>query len=85
MKSGCMISMERKEGEEYRIVYTAKSVGEISNEGRGVPTEGITEDLADVKEAFAAYALPLIQGESRPPMKDGLPVFLYRKDPNHKA
>ena len=84
-KSGCMISMEREEGEEYRIVYTAKPVGEISNEVRGVPTEWITEDLADVKAAFAAYALPLIQGESRPPMKDGLPVFLYRKDPNHKA
>jgi len=77
-KTGCMISMERISNDPYQLAYTAKPVGEISNEVRAVPTEWITEDLADVTEAYKTYALPLIQGESRPPMQDGLPVFLYR-------
>ncbi len=84
-KTGCMISMERISDDPYRIQYTAKPVGEVSNEVRTVPTDWITEDHADVKERFKTYALPLIQGESKPPMEDGLPVFLYRDQSHGKA
>ena len=39
----------------------------------------ISEDGTDILEGFISYAKPLIQGESRPEMKDGLPVYCYRK------
>lgn len=35
-------------------------------------------DFLRQRQAFIDYALPLIQGEVKRPLKDGLPVYLYR-------
>jgi hypothetical protein len=44
-----------------------------------VPGEWINEEGTGLTQAFIDYALPLIQGESSPPMEDGLPRFAKLK------
>lgn len=77
-QSGIMVSMQRQ-GSEYQICYEGVDVSKVCNQEKLVPAEWITEGGTDMGQAFIDYALPLIQGEARPPMENGLPVFVYRK------
>ena len=76
--TGLMVSMKREEGREYQISYPGTDVHAVCNQERLVPLEWINPAGNDITEAFIKYAKPLIQGESRPPMEDGLPKFLFR-------
>ena len=78
-QNGLMVSMQRESESPYAITYQGVDVNLVCNQEKLVPLEWITKDGTDVSEAFLTYARPLIQGESRPPMEDGLPVLLYRK------
>ena len=44
-----------------------------------MPLEWINKDGNFVTEDYIKYALPLIQGESKPPVEDGLPRFAKLK------
>lgn len=77
-KTGIMVSMQRVSAEPYAIRFEGVDVNQVCNQEKLVPAAWITSDHADVTRDFIDYALPLIQGESRPPMEDGLPVFLFR-------
>ena len=78
--SGLMVTMHRtNEKLLYSIDYRGTKVSNVSNEVRSFPVEWITRDGTDISEAFLSYLIPLIQGESYPPMENGLPRFLYRK------
>ena len=44
-----------------------------------MPISWIGENGNDIKEEYVDYVLPLIQGNSALPMKDGAPDYLYRK------
>lgn len=77
--TGKMIGFARLPGEDYRIDYTMEDVDQICNQEKTVPLEWITENGSDIGEGFIRYARPLIQGEVKVPMEDGLPKFAYRK------
>ena len=63
----------------YKIHPVLKDVNLICNQEKTVPVEWITKDGTDIAQAFIDYALPLIQGSPKLPMKDGLAVYAYRK------
>ena len=77
--TGKMIGFSRQPGKEYKIDYVAEDVNLICNREKTVPLEWITGNGSDIGQEFIDYALPLIQGEVKVPMKDGLPLFAYRK------
>lgn len=76
-ETGKMIAFVR-DNNPYRIICQAVDVNEVCNKEKPVPTEWITGNSNDIGQAFIDYALPLIQGEVKRPLKDGLPVYLYR-------
>ncbi|MDO5550361.1 MAG: 6-phosphofructokinase [Lachnospiraceae bacterium] len=77
--TGQMIAFRRKDGERYELEYVTEDVNRICNQEKKFPTEWITKNGTDIGSEFWDYALPLIRGEAKRKMKDGLPVYLYRK------
>ena len=79
-QSGMMVTMHRDTEELiYSIDYRGTRVDQVSNAVKAFPKEWITGEGTDIADEFLPYLIPLIQGESYPPMEDGLPRFLYRK------
>jgi len=50
-----------------------------ANTEKKVPLEWITGDGTMLGQAFIDYALPLIQGDCKAPLEDGLPRFAKLK------
>ena len=50
-----------------------------ANTEKKVPLEWITQDGSYVSDEFVKYALPLIQGDAKAPLEDGLPRFAQLK------
>ncbi len=73
-----MVAMKRADGPSYEIQFQMKDVEQICNQEKKFPLEWITRSGTDISPEYAAYALPLIEGEVERKMKDGLPVYLYR-------
>lgn len=78
-ETGKMVAFKRHNDHPYEISYETADVNIICNKEKPVPAEWITNDGSDISEDFIAYAAPLIQGNVDLPVKDGLPVFAYRK------
>ncbi len=78
-ETGLMVSMQRVSNAPYTIEYKGVDVNLVCNQEKMVPQEWIINEGTDIGPEFVEYARPLIQGESLPPMEDGLPVLLYRK------
>lgn len=78
-KSGHMVTLRRRPEYPYRVEYGTEDVNLICNREKTVPTEWIINHGSDISRAFAEYALPLIQGQVKVPLENGLPVFAYRK------
>ncbi|MEI6131194.1 MAG: 6-phosphofructokinase [Bacillota bacterium] len=55
------------------------NLSEVANTEKTVPLSWIKEDDSGLTQDFIDYALPLIQGESTPPMVNGLPRFASLK------
>jgi len=51
----------------------------VANGEKFLPKEWITNDGFFVTDELTKYARPLIQGEVKPVMKDGLPSFIRFK------
>ena len=79
-KTSVMVTFHRTAGAPYTLTLGTEDVNLICNEEKCIPREWISTDGCDITEALAAYIRPLIQGNAVPPMKDGLPDFLYLKD-----
>ena len=77
-ETGKMIAFARESSSPYRISCRTQDVGLICNQEKKFPAQWITEDGHDISDGFLAYALPLIQGEPKRIMEDGLPKYLYR-------
>ncbi|MFR2847316.1 MAG: hypothetical protein ACLTC4_09350 [Hungatella hathewayi] len=77
--TGMMVAFERQPGEEYEIRYTLVDVNEVCNKEKSFPKEWITRHGTDISEEFLSYVRPLIQGEVSRPMKDGLPLYCFRR------
>ncbi len=74
-----MVAFERVQAEPYRMECRLVDVNEVCNQEKKVPLEWITGNGSDVGQAFLDYARPLIKGEPKRPMEDGIPKYLYRK------
>ena len=55
------------------------SVAKAANTEKKVPLEWIINDGTMLSQEFIDYALPLIQGDSKAPLEDGLPRFAKLK------
>ncbi len=76
-KSGYMITIKRTnaEGEPYVWTTGHQPLGDIANVENLIPREWITPDGFLPNEKFIEYAKPLIAGELKLPMVNGLPRF----------
>jgi len=76
----CMVAYERtvKDG-KYFCDYKLVNLSEVANTEKKLPREWITEDGTGLRQEFIDYVMPLIQGESKPPIEDGLPRFAKLK------
>ncbi|HHX49435.1 MAG TPA: 6-phosphofructokinase [Clostridiales bacterium] len=64
---------------KYGCDYKLMDLELAANTERKVPVEWITEDGTMLSDEFVDYALPLIQGEAKAPLEDGLPRFAKLK------
>lgn len=77
--TGKMVAFERVQAEPYHMECRLVDVNEVCNQEKKVPLEWITRHGSDVGQDFLDYARPLIKGEPKRPMEDGIPKYLYRK------
>ncbi len=75
-----MIAFRRKPGETYEIEYVAEPLSSAANAEKQIPAEWITEDGTNLTEDFVSYALPLISGEPKRRLKNGLPEYAKLKN-----
>ena len=73
-ESGKMVYFVRKSNSPYEISIESIDIGKIANVEQTIPREWINEEGNDVNQEVIDYMFPLIQGEARVFMKDGLPV-----------
>ncbi len=74
-----MVAFERAPGPNYECRTILVDLGDVANVEKKIPREWINEAGNGLLQPFIDYALPLIQGESRVPMEDGVPRFATLK------
>ena len=75
-----MVAYERKMvNGAYTCEFKLVNLSEVANTEKTIPMSWIKEDNTGLTQEFYDYALPLIAGESKPPMIDGLPRFANLK------
>lgn len=74
-KTDYMVAFEREKSADYKCNIKLLNLTEVANTEKKVPMEWINKEGNGLNKEFIDYALPLIQGDSRPPMEDGLPRF----------
>ncbi len=79
-QTGQMVAFERLQDHPYRMEYRLVDVNKVCNQEKKVPVEWISGNGNDVSTKFLDYALPLIAGEPKRLMENGIPRYLYRKD-----
>ncbi|HBP37249.1 MAG TPA: 6-phosphofructokinase, partial [Clostridiales bacterium] len=73
--SDFMVGFQRPENGPYKCEIKLIPLSEVANTEKKVPREWINAEGNFVNEHFIDYVLPLIQGESRIAITDGLPRF----------
>lgn len=74
-KSGLMPKIVRTASNPYRWTIGLEPLENIANVEHFIPRDWISEDGFLPNEKFVEYAAPLIVGENKVPMKDGLPQY----------
>ncbi|NLZ24838.1 MAG: 6-phosphofructokinase, partial [Clostridiales bacterium] len=75
-----MVVFERDNtSSEYKIKTALMPLEYAANTEKKIPAEWIREDGKGLKQEFIDYALPLIQGDAKAPLEDGLPRFCRLK------
>jgi 6-phosphofructokinase len=78
-KTDYMVAFERVEGPEYKCNIKLINLSDVANTEKTIPREWINEAGNGLNQQYIDYALPLIQGESSPPLINGLPRFVQLK------
>lgn len=78
-KTDFMVAFERAAGSEYKCTTKLINLTDVANTEKTVPREWINKEGNGLTQDFINYALPLIQGESKPVLEDGLPRFAKLK------
>ncbi|MCD4826608.1 MAG: 6-phosphofructokinase [Acholeplasmataceae bacterium] len=74
-----MVGFERVSSNPYKIKYRLISLKKAANEEQKLPLEWIKPRGQGMTQEFIDYCLPLIQGESKAKLVDGLPRFAQLK------
>jgi 6-phosphofructokinase 1 len=74
-----MIGFKRVTSNPYKIKYVRIPLQKAANEEQKVPLNWIKEDNTGLTQAYIDYALPLIQGDEKAKLEDGLPRFAELK------
>ena len=74
-----MIGFECSRAGGYTCSIKTFGLSEVANYEKRIPREWINEEGNNVKQEFADYALPLIQGETKMKREDSLPRFAALK------
>lgn len=77
--SGRMMTLSRISDEPYVCQPSHEDIEKIANKVKTVPDEFINDAGNGITDACVNYLLPLIEGESYPEYKNGLPVYLDLK------
>jgi len=77
--SGKMVTLERISDDPYLCRTGEAKLADVANGEKFLPREWISDDGFFVTEEFIKYARPLIQGEVRPLIENGLPKFIRFK------
>ena len=72
-RTGVMMTINRREGEEYSSYVDCADISTIANEVRGVPDEYINATADGITEAGIKYLAPLIMGEVAVEYENGMP------------
>lgn len=78
-KTDYMVAFERKSEAPYQCDIRLINLTDVANTENKIPRNWINEAGNFVTQSFIDYALPLIQGESRPVFENGLPRFAHLK------
>jgi 6-phosphofructokinase 1 len=78
-KTDYMVAFEREAGPVYKCNIKLLNLTDVANTEKTIPREWINKEGNGLNKEFIDYALPLIQGESSPPLEDGLPRFAKLK------
>lgn len=78
-KTDYMVAFEREQGKDYKCNIKLIDLADVANKEKTVPREWINKEGNGVNEDYIKYVLPLIQGQSSPPLEDGLPRFAKLK------
>jgi 6-phosphofructokinase 1 len=74
-----MVGFERVSSNPYKIKYKLVPLAKAANTEKKVPAEWILPNGKGLTQDFVDYALPLIQGDDKAPLVDGLPRFAKLK------
>lgn len=74
-----MVIFERANGKDYKIDYKLVDLALAANTEKKVPAEWILPDHKGLSQEFVDYCLPLIQGDPKCTLEDGLPRFAHLK------
>jgi 6-phosphofructokinase len=74
-----MVVFERAAGDKYVCNFKLMPLELAANTEKTFPKEWIINDGTGVSAEFVKYALPLIQGDCKAPLEDGLPRFAKLK------
>ncbi len=77
--SGQMVAFCRTCEEPYAMECSLVDVNQVCNREKPFPVQWIIENGTDISPDFLTYVLPLIQGEVKRPISQGLPVYAFRK------
>ena len=69
---------EEKDG-KYKCKFSLVNLKLAANTEKTVPLEWIINDGTYISDEYVKYALPLIQGDAKAPLEDGLPRFAKLK------
>jgi len=78
-KSGYMVSLIREDRTNYRIKTGLVPLADVANGEKHVPRSWINEEGNFVNHHFIDYVIPLVQGEVKVPLLNGLPYFVRLK------
>lgn len=74
-----MVGFKRKPKEIYSIEYIKIPLEDVANAEKKLPLEWILKEESNISDDFISYCLPLIQGDMKAPLEDGLPRFAKLK------
>ena len=79
-KSDVMLVIKREIATDYRWHIITVPLSKVANVEHTMPRDYISEDGFGITETCQSYLMPLIQGESYPPYKNGIPVYVTLKN-----